>query len=147
MQCDLLVNTYVRLLNTFLIDEFISDDVAERLGFRKGYARNLLSGLMKQGYVSSRPDEKDRRRRLYRLEVKALDEVLSLKPSLEKRELETLKLFKTYRGEYVAVVNGEVVDHDEDLQALAKRVLLKYPLESLYITCVGTPRRMGILEF
>ncbi|MFQ6075595.1 MAG: DUF5678 domain-containing protein [Candidatus Bathyarchaeia archaeon] len=71
---------------------------------------------------------------------------MRLRLSFFDRGFELLKLFKDYHGEYVAIVNGRVVDHDEDLQALGKRVLGRYPAESLYVTCVGTPRRIGVLE-
>lgn len=145
MPLNLLIHTYTKMWDAFSISEFTLGEVASRLNIKKSYARNLLSQLISCGYVSSRADSEDKRRRLYRLRVKAFDEVLASKELLEREEFELLK-FKDYHGEYVAIVDMKVVDHDEDLQALGKRVLVKYPLESLYITCIGTPRRIGILE-
>lgn len=147
MARDLLIDTYVKIWDIFFFNDFTSDDIGERLGFRRGYVTNLVSELMRHGYLSSRTDEKDRRRRLYRLELRVLDEVLSSELSPERKDLETLRLFKSYLGEYIAIVDKKVVDHDEDLQALAKRIIGKYPLGALYVTCVGTPRRTSILEF
>lgn len=146
MSQSLLANTYMKMWDAFGVSEFTLSDIVSRLDIKKSYARNLLSQLTSRGYVSSRADNADKRRRLYRLRVKAFDDVLASKELLARGEFELLKLFGSYRGEYVAIVDGKVVDHDEDLQALGKRVLGEYPLKSLYVTCIGTPRKIGILE-
>lgn len=43
------------------------------------------------------------------------------------------KLLQRYQGEYVAIVNGAVVDHDRDFSALAKRVFDRFGYRSIYM--------------
>lgn len=39
-----------------------------------------------------------------------------------------------YAGQYVAVLEGEVIDHDEDQSALAERIRARYPETPVLIT-------------
>jgi plasmid stability protein len=43
------------------------------------------------------------------------------------------KLLRRYRGEYVAIVDGAVVDHDRDFSALAARVFSRFGNRSIYM--------------
>ena len=43
------------------------------------------------------------------------------------------KLLQRYRGEYVAIVDGAVVDHDRDFSALAERVFGRFGYRSIYM--------------
>jgi plasmid stability protein len=43
------------------------------------------------------------------------------------------KLLRRYRGEYVAIVDGAVVDHDRDFSTLAARVFGRFGNRSIYM--------------
>jgi plasmid stability protein len=43
------------------------------------------------------------------------------------------KLLRRYRGEYIAIVDGAVVDHDLDFSALADRVFGRFGYRSIYM--------------
>jgi len=43
------------------------------------------------------------------------------------------KLLQRYRGEYVAIVDRAVVDHDRDFNALAERVFGRFGYRSIYM--------------
>jgi plasmid stability protein len=43
------------------------------------------------------------------------------------------KLLRRYRGEYVAIVDAAVVDHDRDFSALAARVFDRFGNRSIYM--------------
>ena len=56
---------------------------------------------------------------------------------------------RKYPGEYLAIVNREVVDHDGDFEALARRVFAKFGTRSICMPRVGrseirvrSPRRV-----
>ena len=48
------------------------------------------------------------------------------------------QLLKAYEGKYVAVLNGEVVDCDEDKQVLAKRLYRQFGYQPIYVQLVTT---------
>jgi len=48
-------------------------------------------------------------------------------------------LLKNYPGEYVAIINGEVIDHDTDQVALYQRVSKRFP-ERFILLAKITPR-------
>lgn len=55
------------------------------------------------------------------------------------------ELLPRYQGEYVAVVDGEVVDHDRDFDPLARRVFERYCARSVYLPkCLPGERRVRL---
>lgn len=46
-------------------------------------------------------------------------------------------LLKEYPGQYVAIHNGELVDHDEDFQALHRRVRQRFGRQPVLLRQVG----------
>lgn len=47
------------------------------------------------------------------------------------------KLLEQYGGQYVAMFHGEIVDHDQDVLALVRRVDSKYPEEIVLVKQVN----------
>lgn len=55
------------------------------------------------------------------------------------------ELLERYRGRVLAIVGGEVVDHDQDAQALAARVAERYGARSVYMPrCERIPRTADV---
>jgi Family of unknown function (DUF5678) len=48
------------------------------------------------------------------------------------------QLLKAYEGKYVAILNGKVVDCDDDKHALAKRLYRKFGYQPIYVQLVTT---------
>jgi hypothetical protein len=48
------------------------------------------------------------------------------------------QLLKAYEGKYVAILNGQVVDCDEDKHALAKRLYRQFGYQPIYVQLVTT---------
>jgi Family of unknown function (DUF5678) len=46
------------------------------------------------------------------------------------------ELLRAYEGKYVAILNGKVVDCDEDKRALAKRLYRQYGYQPMYVQFV-----------
>ena len=64
----------------------------------------------------------------------------------KKNIIEALGLEGEYSGAYVALLNGEVVDYDDDLYALSDRVFANYGLDEVVVTNVGVPRKIITME-
>ncbi len=65
---------------------------------------------------------------VYAVEREYLDRLAEQKIIAESEAFRAMhaELLQQYRGEYVAVHNGEVVDHDEDICALNHRIRARY---------------------
>lgn len=65
-------------------------------------------------------------RALSRTGAEETDEIKPIRPDLDWFEANRQRLVRRYHGEYVAIVNRRVVDHDPDFGALAQRVFAKH---------------------
>jgi hypothetical protein len=54
------------------------------------------------------------------------DDIRPIRPDLDWFTANRKRLARRYRGEYLAIINKRVVDHDADFSALALRVFAKY---------------------
>jgi len=54
-------------------------------------------------------------------------------------------LVRRFDGEYVAVFEREVVDHDKDLGRLARRVRDKFPFERVLVEYVSKEKAVLVL--
>lgn len=52
------------------------------------------------------------------------------------------RLLRRYRGQYVAIVNRKIVDHDDDFGALARRVFRKHGMRSIAMPQVTPEERV-----
>jgi hypothetical protein len=48
------------------------------------------------------------------------------------------RLVEEYLGQYVAIHNGQVVDHDEDFQSLHNRIRQRFGRQPVLLRCVET---------
>lgn len=55
----------------------------------------------------------------------------AIRPDLDWFEANRKRLLRRYPGDYVAIINRKVVDHDPDFGALAQRVFAKYGMRSI----------------
>ena len=55
------------------------------------------------------------------------------------------RLVRRFDGEYVAVFEREVVDHDKDLGRLARRVRDKFPFERVLVEYVSKEKAVLVL--
>jgi len=55
------------------------------------------------------------------------------------------KLVKEFDGEFVAICEQKVVDHDKELSDLMKRIREKYPGENVFIDFVSSEKLTLIL--
>jgi len=55
------------------------------------------------------------------------------------------RLVRKFDGEYVAVFEREVVDHDKDLGRLARRVRDKFPFERVLVEYVSKEKAVLVL--
>ena len=55
----------------------------------------------------------------------------AIRPDLDWFEANRKRLLRRYHGDYVAIINRKVVDHDPDFGALAQRVFAKYGMRSI----------------
>lgn len=138
--------TLLKALKIFKWSPFTVNDLADKVGYSEGYVRNILSEAAKSGEVLTQVVEVDKRKRMYRVNLKVVERAV-LKGGKEKeRVIETLGLTKEYQGEYVALINGEVIDHDEDLYALSERAFARYKPDEIIVTNVGRPNRIITIE-
>lgn len=56
------------------------------------------------------------------------------------------ELVKKFDGEFVAIYEQNVVDHDKELSNLMKRIREKYPEENVFVDFVSREKLMLILE-
>jgi len=131
-------DAYGRLLKSLGGRPFRLNEVVEALGLRPGYVKNLLSELGRRGWVSTMPDPTEARRTIYRLDLAAAGEVESVPVQ---------SMLGEHIGEYVLLVNGTIVDKDEDVQRLLRRALRKYKPEQIYITSAGRPKEIVTIGF
>ena len=70
------------------------------------------------------------------------DDVAELRDAMSWYERNRPGLLSRYRGEYIAVVDSRVVDHDRDFEALAARVFARLGVRSVFMPRVlaGEPR-------
>jgi len=133
-----LESAYGRLLRKFGGKPFSSEEVAEALGLRPGYVKNLLGELKRRNWLSSTRDPREARRVIYRLDLAAASEV-NTDP--------VQSMLGDYIGEYVLLVNGRIVDKGADVQRLLRRALKKYRPEEVYITSAGRPKEVVTVGF
>ena len=139
-------NVLLMALSVFGFRFFRARELAERLGYSEGYVKNLISKAVASGKVTSYVSDEDKRVKIYRINPVAIKNAI-LRGGREKEGvIEALGLKEKYSGGYVALVEGEVVDHDEDLYALSDRVFASYPPEKIVLTNVGVPKKMITIE-
>jgi hypothetical protein len=75
-----------------------------------------------------------------RLEQEADTSVQDTRFAAERRAFWAMhpQLLKAYEGKYVAILNGKVVDCDEDKHALAKRLYRRFGYQPIYVQLVTT---------
>ena len=136
----------LRALRTFGLGPFKARDFAERLGYSEGYVRNVISEAVASGEVLAYVSDEDKRVKVYRINSSIIRKAI-LKGGEEKKNIiEALGLEGEYSGAYVALLNGEVVDYDDDLYALSGRVFANYGLDEVVVTNVGVPRKIITME-
>jgi len=129
------------LLRAFRLHPFALEEATKRLRYSERYLRNVVSSALERGILLSSPAAPDRRRRQYRVSWRALREEMLKGGEARDRVVHALGLEPGYEGKYVALVDGVVVDFDDDLLALTDRVADRYPAEALLVTNVGEPRQ------
>jgi len=136
----------LRALRVFGLRPFKARDFAKRLGYSEGYVRNVISEAVASGEVLAYVSDEDKRAKVYRINLTIIRKAI-LKGGEEKKNIiEALGLEGEYSGAYVALLNGEVVDYDDDLYALSDRVFTNYGLDEVVVTNVGIPRRITTME-
>lgn len=133
-----LENAYERLLRKFGGRPFRSGEVAEALGLKPSYVKNLLSELKRRNWISSMPDPTEARRTIYRLDLAATSEI---------NASGVRSMLGEYSGEYVLVVNGKIIDKSTDIQRLLRKALKKYKPGQIHITTVGRPKEIVTVGF
>lgn len=71
--------------------------------------------------------------RSLRVESAPSDEADALADDIAWYQRNRPKLLQRYRGEYVAIVDRAVVDHDRDFSALSERVFGRFGYRSIYM--------------
>jgi len=136
----------LRALRAFGLGPFKARDFAKRLGYSEGYVRNVISEAVASGEVLAYISDEDKRAKVYRINSTIIRKAI-LKGGEEKKNIiEALGLEGKYSGAYVALLNGEVVDYDDDLYALSDRVFTNYGLDEVVVTNVGIPRKITTME-
>jgi len=136
----------LRALRVFGLRPFKARDFAKRLGYSEGYVRNVISEAVASGEVLAYVCEEDKRAKVYRINSTIIRKAI-LKGGEEKKNIiEALGLEGKYSGAYVALLNGEVVDYDDDLYALSDRVFTNYGSDEVVVTNVGIPRKITTME-
>jgi len=64
-----------------------------------------------------------------------------LKVEINKFESNKTTYLEKYEGKYIALIDGEVVDFDENFSILAKRVFTKYDYRPIYMPLVTKEKR------
>jgi len=140
------INAILTALGVFGLRPFKAKEFAEKLGYSQGYVKNLISKAVASGDVVSYVSADDKRVKIYRINPAMIKDAI-LRGGKEKEEvIESLGLKGKHSGSYVALLEGEVVDYDEDLYALSDRVFAVHPAEKIFVTNVGIPRKMITLE-
>ncbi len=68
--------------------------------------------------------------------------VEAIRPDLDWFQANRKRLMRSYRNQYVAIVNRRVVDHDSEFGPLARRVFAKYGMRSIAIPKVTSEDRI-----
>ena len=55
------------------------------------------------------------------------------------------ELVKKFDGEFVALYEQKIIDHDKELNVLIKRIKAKYPEERVFVDFVSSEKLMLIL--
>jgi hypothetical protein len=80
------------------------------------------------------------------------DAYAPLRESMDWYEKNRRRLLRRHRGEYVAILDRGVVDHDQDFESLAARVFARHGLQPVFMprveegeatARVRSPRRVG----
>lgn len=129
---------YERLLRHFRGRPFNFQEALESLGLKSSYVKNLLSELGKKGWLHSTPDPEEARRVIYRLDLAAAGEVNSENVQ---------SMLGEYMGEYILLVNGRIMDKDNDIQKLLRRALRRHKPGEIYITSAGRPKELVTVGF
>ena len=136
----------MRALRTFGLGPFKARDFAERLGYSEGYVRNVISKAVASGEVLAYVSDEDKRVKVYRINSSIIRKAILKGGEKKKNIIEALGLESEYSGAYVALLNGEVVDYDDDLYALSDRVFANYGLDEVVVTNVGVPGKIITME-
>jgi hypothetical protein len=62
-----------------------------------------------------------------------VEEPSGLERDMEWYATQHARLVRRYRGEHIAIIDGAVVDHDADFDALARRVFAKHGHRSVFM--------------
>lgn len=136
----------LRALTMFRWSPFTVNDLADKVGYSEGYVRNVLSEAVKSGEALTRVVEADKRKKMYRVNLKVVESAVLKGGKERERVIEALGLTKEYHGEYVVLINGKVIDHDDDLYALSERAFARYNPDEIIVTNVGRPKKMITIE-
>jgi len=140
------VNAILTALSVFGLRPFKAREFAEKLGYSQGYVKNLISKAVASGEVVSHVSVDDKRVKIYRINPAVIKDAIMRGGKEKEGIIESLGLKGKYSGGYVALLEGGVVDYDEDLYALSDRVFAEHPAEEIIVTNVGIPRKMITLE-
>ncbi len=70
------------------------------------------------------------------------DELEPLAKDMAWYEANKRKLLRKYAGQYVAIVDGNVVDHDKEFAPMAQRVFQRYGVRAIFMPKVVPGRRV-----
>jgi len=130
----------------FKNQSFTFQEFQKRTEFSKTYARGILAEMVKRGILQRKRSKRDKRRRAYQLHWPAVRQLLIDNHNFRQKFLYSLNLSK-YEGQYVALSNFEVIDADDKLEALFRRVYAKGVSSDTLVLPVGRPKRGIICEF
>lgn len=141
-----MMHALVETIRTFKGRPFGTRDLAQRLGYAPGYARNFISQATREGLLVAQRG-KGRREKTFTANPRIVKEII-LKGGKDKEELlEALGLRSKYLGEYVALEGFTVVDHDVDLNRLGERIFAqKEKNDQVVITNLGVPKKILTIE-
>jgi hypothetical protein len=109
-----------------------------------GLTTLYLRGMSRQLVREAKAEAARRGATLAQLTSEALARTLNehhgaddLAPAMAWYRAHHRQLARRYRGEYVAIVDGRVVDHGRDFAAVAERTLRAYAGQPVYLPRVG----------
>jgi hypothetical protein len=114
------------------------------------YLRNMPSRLVREAKSAAARQGTT----LTAVVQQALERYLADNPDARPDELEPLakemtwyeankrKLLRRYAGEYVAIIDGKVVDHDQEFSSLAQRVFNRYGVRAIFMPKVVAEERV-----
>lgn len=134
------------ILIQFKNNSFDYNDIISITGLNKHSARNLISDLMKEGMLVSKTSSKDKRKNLYHVNWSYIVQKLKNPDKYYKNILDMLGLDNSL-NKHVALKNFEIIDRDDNLLILTRRIWDKIPSNDIVMVTVGFPMDVLTLEF